>query len=273
MKRRLLLKTTENESLLSQDIPDNIAEYIAELKLLYHVPLSYLVPDEKLLPAESIRFFCIDETYTDVLADGALSIGRNDTAAARQDMTVLGPALQLSKACGGRLRYDRVHENHRDKLLCGGFSLQKDTKTGFLLRSELVRRRKGIEITGYGAGGRLAMLRGDIITADVMICIFDGTLRGVELAEPKSALRFGTFENDRRIQVKSIVEDETFGRYMDGSEIRLKSDGYGKLDVLAAKEELEKKLGGGRVTPSVFAFQLMLAAQKAVFHAKEEEQP
>jgi hypothetical protein len=40
------------------------------------VPLFYLAADERMLPAESIRFFHVDQSWLTALIDGALSIGR-----------------------------------------------------------------------------------------------------------------------------------------------------------------------------------------------------
>ena len=39
-------------------------------------PFHYLVPDERILPAESIRLFQVDPIWIECLVDGAFSIGR-----------------------------------------------------------------------------------------------------------------------------------------------------------------------------------------------------
>ena len=57
-------------------LPEDLATWLSRLRLLHGVPFQYLVPDEALLPPESIRFFTLDAAWIDTLTDGALSIGR-----------------------------------------------------------------------------------------------------------------------------------------------------------------------------------------------------
>src|SRR5579872_1512637 len=57
-------------------LPQDIPLWLAQLKLLCGVPLHYLVPDEALLPKESIRFFHVDLNWIDCLVEGAYDLGR-----------------------------------------------------------------------------------------------------------------------------------------------------------------------------------------------------
>lgn len=57
-------------------IPLTIIEWLKELILFSNIPFSYLVPDEALLPEESIRFFRVDAGWLWALIDGAMSVGR-----------------------------------------------------------------------------------------------------------------------------------------------------------------------------------------------------
>ena len=264
MKRFLIQEAENVVSVSNEDIPEDVAAYAAELKLLYSVPFSYLVAEEDFLPPESMRFFCVDENWVNALVDGALSIGRNDSGAARLDKAALLPVLGQAKNTIRSIRYRKVHENHRKKRECMNFSQQKDGQSGFLIRSALTRKRKGLEVTGYDGEHPLSILRADMIGTDMLICIFDGILSSVEISEPKTGLRFGAYENDRKIQVKSITEGEDLGKPIPGKSIPLKADENGRLDVKHIAEDLKTALGQ-EITPSVFAFEMMLAAQKAVF--------
>ena len=57
-------------------MPEALATWFRDIELLKGVPFNYLVPDEGLLPKESIRFFWVDAYWVDCLQDGAFSIGR-----------------------------------------------------------------------------------------------------------------------------------------------------------------------------------------------------
>ena len=61
-------------------MPDSLTKWLGKLALLTGVPFNYLVPDERMLPLESIRFFYLDPNWVAALSDGAFSIGRNLTA-------------------------------------------------------------------------------------------------------------------------------------------------------------------------------------------------
>jgi hypothetical protein len=60
-------------------LPEDLSKWLGRLRLLKGVPFNYLVPDERMLPPESIRFFYLDMNWVDSLLDGAFSIGRNLT--------------------------------------------------------------------------------------------------------------------------------------------------------------------------------------------------
>ena len=69
MKRFLIQEAENVVSVSNEDIPEDVAAYAAELKLLYSVPFSYLVAEEDFLPPESMRFFCVDEKLVNALVD------------------------------------------------------------------------------------------------------------------------------------------------------------------------------------------------------------
>src|SRR6185437_10309358 len=75
LKRPIQLDVTEPES----EMPPYMEQLLAHLRLLVGVPFDYLVPDERLLPDESIRFFYLDRSWTDRLVDGAIAVGKIGT--------------------------------------------------------------------------------------------------------------------------------------------------------------------------------------------------
>src|SRR4051812_1560004 len=54
-------------------LSDRLRDWLLDLHLLRHLPLAYLVPDERLLPAEAIRFFHVDQGWIDRVIDGAVA--------------------------------------------------------------------------------------------------------------------------------------------------------------------------------------------------------
>src|SRR6516225_9659166 len=63
-------------------MPDDVSGWLADLQELVGVPFAYLVPDARMLPAESIRFFVVDPNWTAAMVDGALSLAARTAPAA-----------------------------------------------------------------------------------------------------------------------------------------------------------------------------------------------
>jgi hypothetical protein len=107
----------------SLDIPPAVSSWFEHLALLEGLPFNYLVPDERLLPPESIRCFQIDPMWMECLMDGAFSIGRvlaSDHAqdASLQEKTTLNTSMP-------------------------------EHVSGFLLRSDVVAGWPGLQVDGY----------------------------------------------------------------------------------------------------------------------------
>jgi hypothetical protein len=146
-----------------------VASYIEDLKSLRDVPYNYLVPDPKMLPEESIRFFHLDPNWIDALFDGAMSLGDLVTEEAIKERVILKSSTQ-------RANNKETHPLY----------------TGFLLRSSLLKIWPGLEfrLTGDAKG----FVRLDRIGEEVVMGIVEGKLTGIELREPPEGLHFGVHD-------------------------------------------------------------------------------
>ena len=154
-------------------LPAALQKAFDRLSLLYGVPFNYLVPDEGLLPKESIRFFQLDPLWIKCLLDGAFSIGRVTKADHQTDST---NAITTS-------------------------SLSLKTVNGFLLRSDVVAGWPDLQVDGYKdiisfdhfvpAGETLTILRMDRLSANVLLCLFNGQVKTLDLHLKPEAVHFG----------------------------------------------------------------------------------
>jgi hypothetical protein len=258
MKRRYL-----NAKVNHAAVPDDLAEYVTELQVLRYVPLSYLVADSLQLPGESIRFFYVDSNWTEALADGALSIGRVTSEDAAGDKTMLGVALPKAKSDLHLPRLKLMHSNHRKRLAKAGATSGKIT--GFIMRSELVRQIKGLEVRAYSGQTELVLLRFDTFSDCIALGLFDGELDMLIIAEPKTGLTFGLAQGEKSIRLKDITEDN-WGKYIDGKDIEI--EGYvnaqGRIDASALAAEMSKRLNGA-IGSGKFAFEMIAIANRARF--------
>lgn len=182
------------------ELPESIYNWFEDLNLLKGVPFNYLVPDELMLPVESIRFFYLDSLWIECLLDGAFSIGRVTTSDHKHD--------QENKTNPAVNNYPTV--------------------TGFLLRSDVVSGWPGLLVDGYNEvvnndqpvdeDKKIELLRMERLSANVLICLFKGEIKTVDIHQKPETLHFGLDLDD---------ENKTFYKKLknlDGQEINKKVD-------------------------------------------------
>ena len=169
-------------------LPDLIVEWLAQTALLHGVPFSNLVPDERMLPAESIRFFYLDPNWIDAVIDGALSAGIQSSRDSQFTQILRDP---LHDAVDGAILEVR---NKLRAVPSGGPAPALGTRAGFVLRSALVEGWPGLEIRAWSSADSttpMKPLRLDRVAPGVMIAIYPDTPVKVELNEPSEGLVFG----------------------------------------------------------------------------------
>ena len=167
-------------------IPQRLFDFLIGLRLLRNIPLSYLVPDAALLPAESIRFFHLDQTWMDRVVDGVFSAANTGT------LDIVYSAGLLASV---RLTIDNGLEALAKQIESGSTWRAADGMTGMLIRSDLVRRWPDMVVRAYSGESEgtaaKAVLRAEAVSKDVMVVVFAGTPTLVQLREPHVGIRFG----------------------------------------------------------------------------------
>ncbi|HEX8319606.1 hypothetical protein [Longimicrobium sp.] len=193
-------------------LPGAVAGFLARLRLLYGIPFNYLVPDERMLPSESLRFFYMDSAWVDSLLEGALSLG-NSTSGDAALSQAFAPLLRQGSHAGARAIRPGLLNMPAPNAAASNpvaepasASLGADTPapstdgsitpvadpTGFLLRSQVVTGWPGMEVHGFDASGtELSILRLEQVGPGVLLGIFDGVVAKLVLNEHPEALHFG----------------------------------------------------------------------------------
>ncbi|MFF0523441.1 hypothetical protein ACFYTC_32460 [Actinomadura nitritigenes] len=145
---------------IDDTLPDTVTTFLNGLWTLDGVPLGYLVPDARLLPVESIRFFSLDLRWVGRLVDGAFSIGRLTSADAKLDAArTLAPP--------------------------------HPAVTGALIRSDVVSGYPGLLVDGFDVGGtQLPAVLTRRLTPDLLLCLFAGTLGRLDVHQSPETLHF-----------------------------------------------------------------------------------
>ncbi|WP_214105160.1 hypothetical protein [Acrocarpospora catenulata] len=142
--------------------PEPVVSWLTGLSRLHGVPFCYLVPDERLLPVETIRFLRLDQRWVHCLVDGAYSIGRLTPADALLDRESPVP-------------------------------VDSPPLSGALIRSDVITGYPGLLIDAYADqdGTRpLPLVRREIISGNILLCLFEGELQRLDLHQRPETLHF-----------------------------------------------------------------------------------
>ena len=208
------------------DLPKTVVDWLARRVLLYGVPFLYLLPDERMLPMPSLRFFRVDPLWIRRLIEGACSVGRNSTVAEVAD-SLLGDEFFKVAVLGSA-------EVRRRALPQGAEAVKADDPRppptfpleGFLLRSPIVRDWQGLELEAKfwkasEAGPVPAPpLRIDRLAPDIVVCIFQGPLASIEIRQPPEGMHFGA-SGFRKALVRKITAKDSVLAGEPGEQIEL----------------------------------------------------
>lgn len=192
---------------------DRVADWLGRLLLLHPVPFTHLVPDERMLPRESLRFFHLDPSWLDAVVAGALSIGAQSSRDTLQDQVVAATirAAAAEKAAGYRAtqRGTETEDSPPEDPSSGGSSAGGDAAfgpvSGLLLRSALVSGWPNLAVRALDAADApLPVLRMDHLSPTVLLCLFNGLPSAVELREPQEGFRFGV-EDHGLIPLRNLL--------------------------------------------------------------------
>lgn len=237
----------EDSDSTNNDFPEDIKTRFEQLGLLSGIPFNYLVPDERMLPTESIRFFWLDGFWVESLLDGAFSIGRVQDSDIRQDSNnnpLTGEAKQI---------------------------------TGFLMRSEVVSGWPDLQIDGSSAliegekpmEEKLKVLRFDRLSEDVLICLFDGEIYTVDISLKPEGLHFGFNNNADKLERELRKLDGTEKSEWKVQPIPWKDDSKKVVNIDNLVGEIKKELEkqdeieeSNPFTSAQFALQMVQGAEK-----------
>jgi hypothetical protein len=256
---------------------DDVVGWLGRLRLLEGVPFVHLIPDARMLPTESIRFFYVDRNVLDALCDGAQSVGVQTSRDALQQGLVRDTVRAAAIA--------RAHA-HRATLLGRVQPLDvtpSDPVAGFLMRSAVVSGWPGLEVQAFGntAGtDPIKPLRLDHVASDVLLALYPRLPARIDVEEPKEGLAFGiedvgevttrlaTDPDIGKVAVRSIV-GSNIGTVL--SEVMLKGSHLrqnGVLRVDAWQDFLSGQLPVGSAAtwgPAAFALQMVRLPERMTF--------
>jgi hypothetical protein len=256
--------TTPTPEEQADGFPPALVDWLARLRLLERVPFAYLVPDDDLLPRESIRFFYLNRNWTDAAVAGALAVGTPTTRDQAHLQTVYGELTAAVDAGERRV----AGSAFGDEAAAGG----AEVVTGFLLRSRAVSGWPGLHVRAFRTSLQedtpVRLLRMERLAPAVLFVLLDGVPERVEIEEPRAGIQLGvdpppvppTAERPASSRWVTARDPDT-GEPLAGRDVRVpfRADAPGVIDMTTLRQRLldEAPELGSELSSAELALQLL----------------
>jgi hypothetical protein len=269
----------------SRPLPDALARWLGALTLLENVPFNAIVPDARMLPHESIRFFFVDRNWIDALLDGALSI------LSSFDEHHAQAAALLREHVHARARRMALVERRRRLLARRRIAAevpeppdQPDVPvTGFLMRSVAVQNWPGLRVRAFTdreAKDPIDPLRIARVSPTVLLALFGKRAQRFDIAMPAGALCFGVEKaanETLRVPLRGLGGAIASGEQITGAyqQVMMRADVHGRrvLDIAGTHAALVTTLKAAYqpaecppVDSGAFAIEMVAGSQSQSFY-------
>ena len=253
------------------EFPEKLKKFLQEASIFYHVPYQYLVPDENIIKEDEIHFFKVDHNWVLAFLDGICSIGRNATIDYTHDTHWIVKQYEEALGSNSDVRRRLQGKGEMEEMIPLG------TVTGFLLNSVISEDFRGLEFKAYGdeeRNSRLQALRIEKIGPRMLMGLFRGNIRCLEIGQPPEGLHYGCVKLEEKL--KKTPRDLRTGVLDNESEkvvLPLKQGIDGRiLDVDQMAEKFAEILKIEKITSSELAVEMIQNTQNAAFIIREEKE-
>ncbi len=260
-----------HQSIEEGDLPEDLKTWFRNLSLFKGVPFNYLVPDERMLPPESIRFFQVNSLWVECLLDGAFSPGRvNSDDYARDALLDIPAEAELPPHVTGILLRSEVVAGW-PHLLVDGYRIAPptgDTDQNYELDDELPDP----------AINKLDLLDSRRLSENILLCLFDGEVKTVDIHQKPEALHCGfsfTKKVDNTVRYYKYLRDASGDEDKDNPPIDIEwKDAEARvIDINAfsttMRDQLEREIDN--YSAAAFAMQMMEGVQRVRFILQDQD--
>lgn len=228
---------TEKPSVL----PPALHEWLNNLWNLEGVPYNYLIPDERLLPGESLRLFTLDPDWMACLVHGAFSIGKTAGTDHWKEGSEEHPVMKQLDA--------------------------SEPITGFMLKSEVVSAYPGMQIEVLDEQKNKLQLLRRPLSNDTTLCLFTGEAHEVHFFLAPEVVHFG-FEINEEGGLRKFPHNSA-GQIMENPvQVGFNPDS-GVVDIPTLFKEIHEAWGKPEGFSSAsFALALIEGSQKVIYKRK-----
>lgn len=262
------------------ELPPYLESFLAHLRLLVGVPFDYLIPDARLLPDESIRFFYLDRSWTDRLVDGVFAVGKigsREQAHHHAAHPAIRQQLDVTERIVRKMQRNQVQDFTTERS-------QLDTQntdvpiTGFVLRSAAVSGWPHMDVRAFGRivtrdemlkdpdlvnkpeAKPLHLLRLERLSPSVLFALFQGVPQLVWLEEPHHGIQFGVHQSQTPTPHLALYRRSPEGISEDTADNEIRVPVRKNQSRVVAVSELRNRIIEKRTTDSYIVEQTGSAA-------------
>lgn len=221
---------------LDVDVPNGVTSFLDSLRALEGVPFNYLVPDERMLPTESMRAFKIDPLWVQCLLHGAFGLGKISA--------------------------------HEPDLPAGDFTAM----SGIFIRSAALSGWPDLMVRGYSSyedtEGSLPIQRPTRLSSDVWMFLFEIDLQFFAL-HPKPGIQHFAVEPNfvDPTQFHRSVRDvaPTQNDPAPSAPVTFRDTTHRVVEVATLAAAIESKLGASAFWSRDYAYQMIETAPGVTF--------
>lgn len=244
----LCLENGRKLSVPGTEEPDKVLnQWLEDLLLLKGIPFSCLLPSQRLLPPESVRFFQVDKAWLSAMASGAAGIGEN----CRKQSGVTKDLLSVWKQ-----------------------RIEQEERYGILLRTHMLRLWQNMTVYVCDeAGEEVEPLRMERLSEDILLILCNVPLAALKIREPAEGIRM-QFNEDGSIHPRNpqtmeagremLTPGERWKWFRDDRRRILNVAGEHGLSDMFAEYFGKTNLPDGQLTSSGFALQFIEGTRSVV---------
>ncbi len=253
-------------------LPDIINDWFARLSRLEQVPFNYLVPDQNLLPQESIQFFSVDPQWVQLLLRGAFAVGDIASSDEAIEDTLFKQIPKPVATLSGFLLRSPVVEGW-PHLLVNGFDVEPPANTN----------------PPFESGATPLKQHRYTLGKDTLLCLFEGSIKSVEFFLHPETIHYGV--DYKAKDADEGIPSPCYMKYLrdaDGNPIQpadspcgtdrskvfknhqwvripFRFPNCGVLDIETLTQRFTSALPDTTMTPAEFAYQMVEGVSKVRF--------
>lgn len=168
----------------NERLPAPVVHFLLQSFRFINFPFNYLVPDSRLLPPESLRFFKVDDTWLRSFLYGVISIGEK-ISYEKTGKIIRNIREELNTEISSIIKEQDYYINEEQGMY------------GILMHSDAVSGWPALQIEAYRSnadsrkGKQIALLHKSYLADNIILCLFYGRMEQIVIHLPMGASHFG----------------------------------------------------------------------------------